>query len=173
MCHGVVARCEFVEDASRRFSFSFGSLETFALRVGACVWVCCRRFWLQRPAHLRHEIASGHQGSSCIGRTRSRLALVDGNRLPFSIAGGQPRGRGGSCDLVLRTWVSWPSRSSLAANQAKVVLAEAEVPKAIAESFRSGNLGIFDDYRLRNIQADTARRETIGESPEDGNNSGQ
>ena len=63
--------------------------------------------------------------------------------------------------------------AEVAANQAKVVLAEAEVPKAIAESFRSGNLGIFDYYRLRNIQADTARRETIGESPEDGNDSGQ
>ncbi len=63
--------------------------------------------------------------------------------------------------------------AEVAANQAKVVLAEAEVPKAIAESFRSGNLGIFDGYRLRNIQADTARRETIGESPEDGNDSGQ
>jgi uncharacterized protein YqfA (UPF0365 family) len=47
-------------------------------------------------------------------------------------------------------------------NRAKVVLAEAEVPKAIAESFRSGNLGIMDYYRLRNIQADTGMRESIG-----------
>jgi len=47
-------------------------------------------------------------------------------------------------------------------NRAKVVLAEAEVPKAIAESFRSGNLGIMDYYRLRNIQADTSMRGAIG-----------
>jgi len=47
-------------------------------------------------------------------------------------------------------------------NRAKVVLAEAEVPKAIAESFRSGNLGIMDYYRLRNIQADTSMRDSIG-----------
>jgi len=47
-------------------------------------------------------------------------------------------------------------------NQAKVVLAEAEIPKAIAESFRSGNLGIMDYYRLRNIQADTRMRDSIG-----------
>lgn len=48
-------------------------------------------------------------------------------------------------------------------NRAKVVLAEAEIPKAIAEAFRSGNLGIMDYYRLRNIQADTEMRRSIGE----------
>jgi len=47
-------------------------------------------------------------------------------------------------------------------NRAKVVLAEAEIPMAIAESFRKGNLGIMDYYRLRNIQADTKMRESIG-----------
>ena len=46
-------------------------------------------------------------------------------------------------------------------NRAKVVLAEAEIPKAISESFRSGNLGIMDYYRLRNIQADTEMRSSI------------
>ena len=46
-------------------------------------------------------------------------------------------------------------------NRAKVVLAEAEVPKAIAEAFRSGNLGVMDYYRLQNIQADTSMREKI------------
>jgi uncharacterized protein YqfA (UPF0365 family) len=52
-------------------------------------------------------------------------------------------------------------------NQAKVVLAEAEIPKAIAESFRSGNLGIMDYYRLRNIQADTDMRSSIAKPPQD------
>jgi uncharacterized protein YqfA (UPF0365 family) len=47
-------------------------------------------------------------------------------------------------------------------NRAKVVLAEAEIPKAIAEAFRSGNMGIMDYYRLRNIQADTDMRSSIG-----------
>ncbi len=46
-------------------------------------------------------------------------------------------------------------------NRAKVVLAEAEIPKAIAEAFRSGNLGIMDYYRLKNIQADTEMRRSI------------
>ncbi len=47
-------------------------------------------------------------------------------------------------------------------NRAKVVLAEAEIPKAMAEAFRSGNFGIMDYYRMRNIQADTQMRDTIG-----------
>ncbi len=47
-------------------------------------------------------------------------------------------------------------------NRAKVVLQEAEIPKAIAEAFREGNLGIMDYYRLRNIQADTRMRDSIG-----------
>lgn len=46
--------------------------------------------------------------------------------------------------------------------RAQVILAEAEVPKAIAEAFRSGNLGVIDYYKLRNIQADTGMRESIG-----------
>jgi len=48
-------------------------------------------------------------------------------------------------------------------NRAKVVLAEVEIPKAIADSFRKGNLGIMDYYRLRNIEADTEMRKSIGE----------
>ena len=52
-------------------------------------------------------------------------------------------------------------------NRAKVVLAEAEVPKAMAEAFRSGNLGIMDYYRMRNIQADTGMRDRIA-GEEDG-----
>jgi uncharacterized protein YqfA (UPF0365 family) len=49
-------------------------------------------------------------------------------------------------------------------NRAKVVLAEAEIPLAIAEAFRSGNLGIMDYYRMKNIQADTDMRTSIGGS---------
>ncbi len=47
------------------------------------------------------------------------------------------------------------------ANRAKVVLAEAEVPKAISEAFRNGQLGIMDYYRFKNIQADTDMRRSI------------
>jgi len=49
----------------------------------------------------------------------------------------------------------------VAENRALVVLAEAEIPKAIADAFRSGNLGVMDYYRLRNVQADTQMREAV------------
>ena len=45
--------------------------------------------------------------------------------------------------------------------RAKVIEAEAEVPKAMADAFRSGNMGIMDYYRMKNIQADTDMRESI------------
>ncbi len=45
--------------------------------------------------------------------------------------------------------------------RAQVILAEADVPRAIAEAFRSGNLGVMDYYKLKNIQADTQMREDI------------
>ena len=48
--------------------------------------------------------------------------------------------------------------------RAKVVEAEAEIPKAISQAFREGNLGIMDYYNLRNIQADTSMRQTIADT---------
>ena len=54
-----------------------------------------------------------------------------------------------------------------AENRAAVVLAEAEVPRAIADAFRAGNLGVMDFYRLKNLQADTTMRESISK-PADG-----
>ena len=53
-------------------------------------------------------------------------------------------------------------------NQAKVVEAEAQVPLAMAEAFRSGNLGIMDYYRMKNIEADTGMRRSIGDGGESG-----
>ncbi len=49
--------------------------------------------------------------------------------------------------------------------KANVIQAEAEIPKAIAEAFRTGNLGIMDYYKFQNIKADTQMRESISESP--------
>ena len=45
--------------------------------------------------------------------------------------------------------------------RARVVEAEAQVPLAMAEAFRSGNLGIMDYYKMKNLQADTGMRESI------------
>ena len=46
--------------------------------------------------------------------------------------------------------------------RAQVIEAESQVPLAMAEAFRNGNLGIMDYYRMKNIQADTQMRETLG-----------
>jgi uncharacterized protein YqfA (UPF0365 family) len=45
--------------------------------------------------------------------------------------------------------------------RAAVILAEAEIPKAMAEAFRNGNLGVLDYYKMQNIQADTEMRSAI------------
>ena len=47
--------------------------------------------------------------------------------------------------------------------RAAVILAEAEIPKAIAEAFKTGNLGIMDYYKFQNIQADTRMRDSISD----------
>ncbi len=48
-------------------------------------------------------------------------------------------------------------------SRAELVNAEAEVPKAIAEAFQTGKLGVVDYYKLRNIQADTGMRDAIAQ----------
>lgn len=50
--------------------------------------------------------------------------------------------------------------------RAKVIEAEAQIPMAMAEAFRSGNLGVMDYYKLRNIQADTEMRDSISKPSE-------
>jgi uncharacterized protein YqfA (UPF0365 family) len=45
--------------------------------------------------------------------------------------------------------------------RAKVIEAESQIPLAMAEAFRSGNLGVMDYYKMQNIQADTDMRESI------------
>ena len=51
--------------------------------------------------------------------------------------------------------------ASIEQSRAVLVAAESEVPKAMADSFRSGKLGILDYYKLRNVQADTNMRKSI------------
>ncbi|MFT5052879.1 MAG: hypothetical protein ACI8QZ_004317 [Chlamydiales bacterium] len=54
-------------------------------------------------------------------------------------------------------------RAAVEENRAKVILAEAEVPQAIASALRSGNMGVMDLYRLRNLESDTDMRRSIAE----------
>ena len=56
--------------------------------------------------------------------------------------------------------------AEVAKMRALVVEAEAEVPKAISEAFRSGNLGVMDYYNIKNVQADTDMRSSIAK-PDD------
>ncbi|SDY51778.1 Uncharacterized protein YqfA, UPF0365 family [Evansella caseinilytica] len=48
--------------------------------------------------------------------------------------------------------------------RAKVVEAEAEVPLAMAEAFRSGNMGVMDYMNMKNVMADTDMRDSIGKA---------
>lgn len=48
--------------------------------------------------------------------------------------------------------------------RARVIEAEAEVPRAMAEAFKNGRLGIMDYYRMQNLKADTDMRESIGKT---------
>ena len=57
-------------------------------------------------------------------------------------------------------------------NRAKVVLAEAEIPKAIAAAFQAGNLGVFDYYKIKNIQSDTKMRNALSDYDEEEGNQG-
>ncbi len=55
--------------------------------------------------------------------------------------------------------------------RANVIAAEAEVPKAMAAALREGKIGVFDYYKMQNIQADTAMRNSLtggNETPSDG-----
>jgi uncharacterized protein YqfA (UPF0365 family) len=58
--------------------------------------------------------------------------------------------------------------ASIEESKAALVEAEAAVPKAIASSLTSGQLGIFDYYKLRNLQADTDMRRTIATGTQPG-----
>jgi uncharacterized protein YqfA (UPF0365 family) len=53
--------------------------------------------------------------------------------------------------------------------QAKVVEAESQVPLAMADAFRQGNLGVMDYMRLRNIESDTDMRSSIAKTDEEDN----
>ncbi len=52
--------------------------------------------------------------------------------------------------------------------RARLIEAEAQIPLAMAEAFRAGNMGIMDYYRLRNIEADTDMRSSISDSTDKG-----
>ena len=56
--------------------------------------------------------------------------------------------------------------------KANVIQAEAEIPKAIAQAFLNGNLGIMDYYKMQNVQADTEMRQSISGTGKPGQGAG-
>ena len=58
-------------------------------------------------------------------------------------------------------------RAEVQAMRAKVVEAEAQVPLALAEALRSGNIGVMDYYNMKNILADTDMRSSISKISDD------
>ena len=63
------------------------------------------------------------------------------------------------------------NRAQVEAMRAKVVESEAEVPRALAEAFRSGNFGVMDYYNLQNLQSDTQMRGNIARATDAGDGS--
>ena len=60
------------------------------------------------------------------------------------------------------------NRADIEKNRALVTLAEADVPKALADLLRSGNMGIMDYYKMQNVIADTDMRESISKPTDNG-----
>ena len=52
-------------------------------------------------------------------------------------------------------------------NRAKVIVAQSEVPHAMAEAFKAGNLGVMDYYNMMNVQSDTEMRKAVSEVGKD------
>jgi uncharacterized protein YqfA (UPF0365 family) len=63
-------------------------------------------------------------------------------------------------------------KAAVEENRAKVMLAQAEVPLAIAHAFREGRLGVMDYYNLRNLQSDTDMRNAIADTGKADRNEG-
>lgn len=64
-------------------------------------------------------------------------------------------------------------QAAIQENRAKVVMAEAEVPLAIAAAFKNGQLGVMDYYNMKNLQSDTSMRASIAGQAGSGDNSGR
>jgi uncharacterized protein YqfA (UPF0365 family) len=64
------------------------------------------------------------------------------------------------------------NRAEVHKRRAMVVQAEAQVPMAMAEAFRSGNLGVMDYQKYRNVEADTSMRQAIAGQTDSGTKPG-
>ena len=109
----------------------------------------------QQAATVTDESGGGIEGSGASGVTAVK---AEANK---SIAQAQAEIRRAAAVAVEQEM-----KAKVEEMQAKVVEAEAQVPLALAEAFRSGNLGVMDYYRLNNIKADTDMRDSISKGGE-------
>jgi uncharacterized protein YqfA (UPF0365 family) len=72
--------------------------------------------------------------------------------------------------IIVRAMIEHEMKALAQEMRARVIEAEAEVPRAMAEAFRSGNLGIMDYYKMKNIEEDTQMRESIAKPNDKKNN---
>jgi uncharacterized protein YqfA (UPF0365 family) len=94
---------------------------------------------------------------SAIGSADSHMQVLENpDRISKAVLARRPENRRAMAVAQEQEMIAGMEES-----RAKVVEAEAEVPKAIAKAFREGNLGIMDYYKLRNVQADTDLRKSI------------
>ncbi len=63
------------------------------------------------------------------------------------------------------------NQAKIEESRAQLVLAEAEVPRAMADAFNESKLGVMDYFKLRNVQADTDMRKSISNAEKQGHNS--
>ncbi len=101
---------------------------------------------------LSVDIADIDVGENVGANQRAKTA--EANKLSFQAEAEQRR--------ALAIAQEQENRALAQLNRARVIEAEAQVPLAIAEAFRTGRLGVMDYYRMRNMQADTSMRESLG-----------
>ncbi len=102
------------------------------------------------------EIVSIDIADIIVGENIGAQLQVDQAKADLRVAEAQAEKR-----RALAVALEQEMRAKVEENRARVVMAEAEVPLAIAQAFREGKLGVMDYYNMRNVQSDTEMRNSI------------
>jgi uncharacterized protein YqfA (UPF0365 family) len=107
-------------------------------------------------AHTAFEIVSIDIAEMNVGENIGARLRADGADAASRVARANAEGR-----RAMAVAAEQEQIARIEESRAKLLDAEAEVPHAMAEAFRSGHLPIMAYYELQNVQADTAMRETL------------
>jgi uncharacterized protein YqfA (UPF0365 family) len=110
-------------------------------------------------AHTAYEIVSIDIADIDVGENIGARLMADQAEADMRVAQAKAEQRGAAARAREQEEIA-----HIQENRAKVVFAEAQVPLAIAESLRSGKLGLLDYYELKNLQADTRMRMAIADN---------